>query len=137
MLRIQEILGHFVIHGKFIQVCLKSNLFRTGEIRNSYEDLWIIIPLIIGLLIVAFLMILPLFIHKYCRNACPCKVSRNRDLTLILFSVSLFGLIDFCQFCIILAVTVFYVTIKNTHLKIPHLIHPTRLNLDRVEDRKT
>ncbi|KAI6184484.1 hypothetical protein M3Y97_00601300 [Aphelenchoides bicaudatus] len=45
----------------------------TGEIRNSYEDLWIIIPLIVCLLIIALLMILPLFIHMYCRSACPCK----------------------------------------------------------------
>ncbi|KAI1727472.1 hypothetical protein Ddc_04777 [Ditylenchus destructor] len=45
----------------------------TGEIRSDYAELWIVIPLIVGFLFLAFAMVLPLFIYKYCRQACPCQ----------------------------------------------------------------
>uniref|UniRef100_A0A7E4VAU5 Small integral membrane protein 3-like n=1 Tax=Panagrellus redivivus TaxID=6233 RepID=A0A7E4VAU5_PANRE len=44
----------------------------TGEIRNDYSELWIVITLIVMFVIAAFLCLLPLLIHAYCRSACPC-----------------------------------------------------------------
>ncbi|KAI6234135.1 hypothetical protein M3Y99_00848100 [Aphelenchoides fujianensis] len=40
----------------------------TGEARTSYEELWIVVPLAVGLLLVAFLLLLPLLVHKWCRR---------------------------------------------------------------------
>uniref|UniRef100_A0A914E4E7 Uncharacterized protein n=1 Tax=Acrobeloides nanus TaxID=290746 RepID=A0A914E4E7_9BILA len=45
----------------------------TGPIRNDYTEFWIVIPLSIGLLLLALIVILPLFIHQYCRQICPCQ----------------------------------------------------------------
>ncbi|KAI6196561.1 hypothetical protein M3Y94_01124200 [Aphelenchoides besseyi] len=44
----------------------------TGEVRTSYEELWIVIPLIVLLTLCALGLIMPLIIHKYCRGAFPC-----------------------------------------------------------------
>lgn len=38
----------------------------TGEVRTGYDELWIVIPLISLLVILAFLLILPLMIYKTC-----------------------------------------------------------------------
>ncbi|KAK6736581.1 hypothetical protein RB195_019337 [Necator americanus] len=42
----------------------------TGEIRNSYDDLWIWATLIIALTIIAVCILVPVLIHIYCRDAC-------------------------------------------------------------------
>ena len=47
----------------------------TGEARTDYAELWIVIPLIALLVLLAILAVIPLFIHAYCRSACPCPVS--------------------------------------------------------------
>lgn len=46
----------------------------TGQARTDYAELWIVIPLIVGLVLLALLMLLPLFIYKYCKSSCPCQV---------------------------------------------------------------
>ncbi|CAI4233407.1 unnamed protein product [Auanema sp. JU1783] len=45
----------------------------TGEIRNSYDDLWIWFTLIVGITLVALLFLIPILIHRYCRveGMCP------------------------------------------------------------------
>ena len=47
----------------------------TGEARTDYAELWIFIPLIVLLSICAIGLLIPIFIHMYCRSACPCPVS--------------------------------------------------------------
>ncbi|ETN78261.1 hypothetical protein NECAME_02967 [Necator americanus] len=42
----------------------------TGEIRNSYDDLWIWATLIIALTIIAVCILVPVLIHIYCKDAC-------------------------------------------------------------------
>ncbi|XGW08456.1 hypothetical protein V3C99_011074 [Haemonchus contortus] len=44
----------------------------TGEIRNSYDDLWIWITLIIGLTLLALCILIPVLVHIYCRDCCQC-----------------------------------------------------------------
>ncbi|KAK6023183.1 hypothetical protein OSTOST_11092 [Ostertagia ostertagi] len=44
----------------------------TGEIRNSYEDLWIWVTLIVGLTLLALCVLIPVLIHIYCRSLCRC-----------------------------------------------------------------
>lgn len=46
----------------------------TGEARTDYAELWVVIPLILGLFLFALMLLLPLFIYMHCRNACPCQV---------------------------------------------------------------
>ncbi|RCN28794.1 hypothetical protein ANCCAN_25458 [Ancylostoma caninum] len=47
----------------------------TGEIRNSYDDLWIWVTLIVGLTMLALCILVPVLIHIYCKDACFCLVS--------------------------------------------------------------
>ncbi|EYC12735.1 hypothetical protein Y032_0046g1395 [Ancylostoma ceylanicum] len=47
----------------------------TGEIRNSYDDLWIWVTLIVGLTLLALCILVPVLIHIYCRDACICLES--------------------------------------------------------------
>ena len=49
----------------------------TGEARTDYAELWIVIPLTVILILLALLALIPLYIHKYCRAACPCQVSER------------------------------------------------------------
>uniref|UniRef100_A0A914PMM0 Uncharacterized protein n=1 Tax=Panagrolaimus davidi TaxID=227884 RepID=A0A914PMM0_9BILA len=44
----------------------------TGEARTDYAELWIVIPLIVLLVLLALIAVIPIFIHAYCRSACPC-----------------------------------------------------------------
>uniref|UniRef100_A0AC34Q3K3 Uncharacterized protein n=1 Tax=Panagrolaimus sp. JU765 TaxID=591449 RepID=A0AC34Q3K3_9BILA len=43
----------------------------TGEARTDYAELWIVIPIIVILVILAILALIPIFVHMYCRSACP------------------------------------------------------------------
>ncbi|KAL6735520.1 hypothetical protein Aduo_005956 [Ancylostoma duodenale] len=44
----------------------------TGEIRNSYDDLWIWVTLIVSLTMLALCILVPVLVHIYCKDACFC-----------------------------------------------------------------
>ncbi|CAJ0958647.1 unnamed protein product, partial [Mesorhabditis belari] len=46
----------------------------TGEIRNSYDDLWIVIPIIVLVTVFAMLFLIPILIHRYCPHCFPGRV---------------------------------------------------------------
>lgn len=43
----------------------------SGSPRNDYLEFWIVIPLGVGLLLLALLCIAPLFIRRQCPGICP------------------------------------------------------------------
>ncbi|CAD5211843.1 unnamed protein product [Bursaphelenchus okinawaensis] len=49
----------------------------TGEARTSYDELWVVIPLVVLVSIVVFLLLLPLIVYKMCPVLMPVKFKRR------------------------------------------------------------
>ncbi len=43
---------------------------RNDDIRAAYSDLWIVIPITVIASLIAILLVLPVIIHRYCRQSC-------------------------------------------------------------------
>ncbi|TKR57382.1 hypothetical protein L596_030858 [Steinernema carpocapsae] len=44
----------------------------TSESRANYAELWIIVPIIICLSLIAVIVVVPVVVHRYFKECCPC-----------------------------------------------------------------